>query len=146
MAAAARGRGRQLRVVTRRQGPASPAPAPTGTNSSRSFTTHGPPAGLGQFNDLFTTLATGPDGGTLLGAPAPGGRLRDGGCAGGRWRGKLGCGFGGFLRGGGTVMGVPKRDSGTVKLDTGVPHIARVYDYWLGGKDNFRPTARRPRA
>jgi S-adenosyl methyltransferase len=22
-------------------------------------------------------------------------------------------------------------------LDTGVPHIARVYDYWLGGKDNF---------
>jgi hypothetical protein len=23
------------------------------------------------------------------------------------------------------------------KLDTTVPHIARVYDYWLGGKDNF---------
>jgi hypothetical protein len=23
------------------------------------------------------------------------------------------------------------------KLDTGVAHIARVYDYWLGGKDNF---------
>jgi hypothetical protein len=22
-------------------------------------------------------------------------------------------------------------------LDTNVPHIARVYDYWLGGKDNF---------
>jgi len=22
-------------------------------------------------------------------------------------------------------------------LDSGVPHIARVYDYWLGGKDNF---------
>jgi trans-aconitate methyltransferase len=22
-------------------------------------------------------------------------------------------------------------------FDTGVPHIARVYDYWLGGKDNF---------
>src|SRR5215469_6857613 len=22
-------------------------------------------------------------------------------------------------------------------LNTGVPHIARVYDYWLGGKDNF---------
>ena len=21
--------------------------------------------------------------------------------------------------------------------DTSVPHIARVYDYWLGGKDNF---------
>jgi hypothetical protein len=24
-----------------------------------------------------------------------------------------------------------------VPLDTSVPHIARVYDYWLGGKDNF---------
>jgi hypothetical protein len=24
-----------------------------------------------------------------------------------------------------------------VGLDTSVPHIARVYDYWLGGKDNF---------
>jgi S-adenosyl methyltransferase len=23
------------------------------------------------------------------------------------------------------------------KIDTTVPHIARVYDYWLGGKDNF---------
>jgi len=23
------------------------------------------------------------------------------------------------------------------RLDTGVPHIARVYDYCLGGKDNF---------
>lgn len=23
------------------------------------------------------------------------------------------------------------------KLDTSVPHPARVYDYWLGGKDNF---------
>ena len=22
-------------------------------------------------------------------------------------------------------------------LDTSVPHIARVYDYWLGGKDNI---------
>jgi hypothetical protein len=22
-------------------------------------------------------------------------------------------------------------------FDTSVPHIARVYDYWLGGKDNF---------
>jgi hypothetical protein len=22
-------------------------------------------------------------------------------------------------------------------FDTGVPHIARAYDYWLGGKDNF---------
>ena len=24
-----------------------------------------------------------------------------------------------------------------VPFDTNVPHIARVYDYWLGGKDNF---------
>jgi hypothetical protein len=24
-------------------------------------------------------------------------------------------------------------------IDTSVPHIARVYDYWLGGKDNFAP-------
>jgi hypothetical protein len=23
------------------------------------------------------------------------------------------------------------------EIDTGIPHIARVYDYWLGGKDNF---------
>ena len=22
-------------------------------------------------------------------------------------------------------------------FDTGTPHIARVYDYWLGGKDNY---------
>jgi hypothetical protein len=26
---------------------------------------------------------------------------------------------------------------GPSRLDTSVPHIARVYDYWLGGKDNF---------
>ena len=25
----------------------------------------------------------------------------------------------------------------SVSVDTSVPHIARVYDYWLGGKDNF---------
>jgi hypothetical protein len=25
-----------------------------------------------------------------------------------------------------------------LRLDTGVPHVARVYDYWLSGKDNFR--------
>ena len=24
-----------------------------------------------------------------------------------------------------------------IPLDTNVPHVARVYDYWLGGKDNF---------
>ena len=28
-------------------------------------------------------------------------------------------------------------DPPSTGLDTGVPHIARVYDYWLGGKDNF---------
>jgi SAM-dependent methyltransferase len=28
-------------------------------------------------------------------------------------------------------------DWSPVELDTGVPHIARIYDYWLGGKDNF---------
>ncbi len=26
---------------------------------------------------------------------------------------------------------------GPVEIDTSVAHIARVYDYWLGGKDNF---------
>ncbi|MEV5410572.1 SAM-dependent methyltransferase [Thermopolyspora sp. NPDC052614] len=26
---------------------------------------------------------------------------------------------------------------GLAKIDTSVPHPARVYDYWLGGKDNF---------
>jgi hypothetical protein len=32
---------------------------------------------------------------------------------------------------------IPEGDVPDVKIDTGVPHIARVYDYWLGGKDNF---------
>lgn len=27
--------------------------------------------------------------------------------------------------------------SGVPNFDTSVPHIARIYDYWLGGKDNF---------
>jgi O-methyltransferase involved in polyketide biosynthesis len=40
-------------------------------------------------------------------------------------------------RGGGTMTGALEPGSGTVQLDTGVPHIARVYDYWLGGKDNY---------
>ena len=26
---------------------------------------------------------------------------------------------------------------GPVPFDTSVAHVARVYDYWLGGKDNF---------
>jgi hypothetical protein len=30
----------------------------------------------------------------------------------------------------------PSQDS-PPQLDTSVPHAARVYDYWLGGKDNF---------
>jgi SAM-dependent methyltransferase len=32
--------------------------------------------------------------------------------------------------------GAPTR-GGPPKLDTSVPHQARVYNYWLGGKDNF---------
>ena len=29
-------------------------------------------------------------------------------------------------------------DSDTaLRLNTAVPHVARVYDYWLSGKDNF---------
>jgi S-adenosyl methyltransferase len=36
----------------------------------------------------------------------------------------------------GPVTGSPTGDD-AVSLDTTVPHIARVYDYWLGGKDNF---------
>jgi hypothetical protein len=30
------------------------------------------------------------------------------------------------------------RERPAPRLDTSVAHIARVYDYWLGGKDNFR--------
>ena len=30
-------------------------------------------------------------------------------------------------------------DSQVPKLDTGVPHSARLWNYWLGGKDNFAP-------
>ena len=31
----------------------------------------------------------------------------------------------------------PTRSGGAAKVDTSVAHPARVYDYWLGGKDNF---------
>jgi S-adenosyl methyltransferase len=31
----------------------------------------------------------------------------------------------------------PERDGPLPEIDTSVAHIARVYDYWLGGKDNF---------
>ncbi len=32
---------------------------------------------------------------------------------------------------------LPADDEERVEFDTSVAHIARVYDYWLGGKDNF---------
>ncbi|HEX9359543.1 MAG TPA: SAM-dependent methyltransferase, partial [Streptosporangiaceae bacterium] len=32
---------------------------------------------------------------------------------------------------------LPADDEERVDFDTSVAHIARVYDYWLGGKDNF---------
>jgi hypothetical protein len=31
----------------------------------------------------------------------------------------------------------PEREAGTPPFDTGVAHIARIQDYWLGGKDNY---------
>jgi len=34
-------------------------------------------------------------------------------------------------------MGGQEPAAKSVPFDTSVPHIARVYDYWLGGKDNF---------
>ena len=34
-------------------------------------------------------------------------------------------------------MGGQEPTGEPARLDTSVPHIARVYDYWLGGKDNF---------
>ncbi|HUZ39549.1 MAG TPA: SAM-dependent methyltransferase [Streptosporangiaceae bacterium] len=35
---------------------------------------------------------------------------------------------------------ITPEDSGPLpEIDTSVAHIARVYDYWLGGKDNFAP-------
>src|ERR1700757_1440997 len=43
---------------------------------------------------------------------------------------------------GGTALGERQspdsRDpADDLRLNTGVPHVARVYDYWLDGKDNF---------
>src|SRR5580692_7186884 len=35
------------------------------------------------------------------------------------------------------MMGGLEPQGESVSVDTSVPHIARVYDYWLGGKDNF---------
>jgi S-adenosyl methyltransferase len=34
---------------------------------------------------------------------------------------------------------VPVSENVHVDIDASVAHIARVYDYWLGGKDNFAP-------
>jgi hypothetical protein len=34
---------------------------------------------------------------------------------------------------------VPEGETAYADIDTSVAHIARVYDYWLGGKDNFTP-------
>jgi S-adenosyl methyltransferase len=51
------------------------------------------------------------------------------------------------IRNGGIVIVTGQDPAGTAppdnrKLNTNVPHPARVYDYWLGGKDNF-PADRR---
>jgi S-adenosyl methyltransferase len=35
------------------------------------------------------------------------------------------------------MMGGLEPEGACASVDTSVPHIARVYDYWLGGKDNF---------
>jgi S-adenosyl methyltransferase len=35
------------------------------------------------------------------------------------------------------MVGGLEPEAASVSVDTSVPHIARVYDYWLGGKDNF---------
>ena len=32
---------------------------------------------------------------------------------------------------------VERNDDGACEFDAETPHIARMYDYWLGGKDNF---------
>ena len=32
---------------------------------------------------------------------------------------------------------VPSSEADLSKIDTSVAHPARIYDYWLGGKDNF---------
>jgi hypothetical protein len=38
---------------------------------------------------------------------------------------------------GGGPENAAARDAPRPAFDTSVAHIARVYDYWLGGKDNF---------
>jgi hypothetical protein len=41
-------------------------------------------------------------------------------------------------------VGQARRAARIAQIDTSVAHPARVYDYWLGGKDNFAadPVAR----
>ena len=36
-----------------------------------------------------------------------------------------------------SVLPAPEEEQLRADVDTGVAHIARVYNYWLGGKDNF---------
>src|SRR5262249_40625607 len=36
-----------------------------------------------------------------------------------------------------TISEPPDRGRGVIDLRTDIPHPARIYDYWLGGKDNF---------
>jgi len=36
------------------------------------------------------------------------------------------------------LPGDPAAESGAAAIDTTVPHIARIYDYWLGGRDNYQ--------
>jgi hypothetical protein len=35
--------------------------------------------------------------------------------------------------------GITPRQDAALEIDTGFAHPARIYDYWLGGKDNFGP-------
>jgi O-methyltransferase involved in polyketide biosynthesis len=34
-------------------------------------------------------------------------------------------------------VGITEQDEQSARIDTGRPHPARVYDWWLGGKDNY---------
>ncbi len=36
-----------------------------------------------------------------------------------------------------SFTGTPASRDAPTTFDTSVAHVARVYDYWLGGKDNF---------
>ena len=37
------------------------------------------------------------------------------------------------------MKGLPVTEPANSKLDTNTPHSARLWNYWLGGKDNFQP-------